>query len=55
MHSIGYVYNDLKLDNICVGTYQNENDLGDIKLIDFGLVSPYLEFDSSTLSYKHIK
>ena len=46
-HSIGYVYNDLKPDNICVGNYYKDEDqnkmLKEIKLIDFGLASPYLK------------
>ena len=47
-HQIGYVYNDLKPDNICVGTYNNSNELHTLKLIDFGLSSPYLQIDART-------
>ena len=41
-HSIGCVYNDLKLDNICVGTSDQFDKLQDLKLIDFGLASAYV-------------
>ena len=46
-HSIGYVYNDLKPDNICVGDHPinsgQDLKLEQIKLIDFGLASPFLK------------
>lgn len=42
IHSTGYVYNDLKPDNICVGTFNNQSNLHKLKLIDFGLATPYL-------------
>ena len=42
IHSSGYVYNDLKPDNICIGNYMDKNSLHSIKLIDFGLATPYL-------------
>ena len=41
-HSIGYVYNDLKPENICVGQYGDEASLNQLRLIDFGLASPFL-------------
>ena len=41
LHSIGYVYNDLKPDNICLGNYGEEAP-GLLKLIDFGLCTPFL-------------
>ena len=46
-HSIGYVYNDLKADNICVGEYQDLKTMNKLKLIDFGLATPYLEYNES--------
>lgn len=38
LHSIGYVHNDIKLENIIIGT----KDPNVIYLIDFGLSQPYL-------------
>ena len=43
MHSIGYVHNDLKLENILVGN----KDPSIIYLIDFGLSTPYNNEDGS--------
>ena len=39
-HSIGCIYNDLKLDNICVGDFSDDKKC-DLKLIDFGLTTSY--------------
>lgn len=50
LHSIGYVYNDLKPDNICIGkfTYKNEyQELHKIHLIDFGLSQKYKTEDGT--------
>ena len=41
LHTLGYVHNDLKLENIVAG----KNDPNNIYLIDFGLASPYLARD----------
>ena len=46
-HSVGYIYNDLKPENICVGVHDNESSLHHLKLIDFGLATPYLESDGN--------
>lgn len=45
VHSIGCVHNDLKLDNICVGYPQpaDESEMHELKLIDFGLATSYVE------------
>ena len=44
VHAIGLVFNDLKLDNIMVGDSDNSpNSLDDIRLIDFGLSTEYLD------------
>lgn len=44
VHQIGLVYNDLKLDNIMVGDSDNSPEsLADIRLIDFGLSSKYID------------
>lgn len=44
LHKIGKIYNDLKLDNVivgdCNGTFES---LSDIRLIDFGLCTDYLD------------
>ena len=42
IHDLGLVYNDLKLDNILVGD-KNQENLHQIKMIDFGLTTPYLD------------
>ena len=47
-HSTGYVYNDLKPDNICIGDYKSINTLHKLRLIDFGLATPYLKLDPET-------
>jgi len=56
-HSIGYVFNDLKPDNILVGTDTEGDPLKNLKLIDFGLSTPYLKKikDIDKLSDQHIK
>ena len=43
MHDLGYVHNDIKLDNILVGF----KDPSLLYLIDFGLSSQYLNEDGS--------
>lgn len=43
MHEIGYVHNDLKLENICIGL----TDPHTVYLIDFGLATTFLEDDGS--------
>jgi len=58
VHSLGYVYNDIKPDNILIGnkalrslkkkTQITEEDLSEysrLKLIDFGLVTRFLDDD----------
>ena len=51
VHQIGLVFNDLKLDNIMVGDSNNSpQSLADIRLIDFGLSTEYLDPEG-----KHIK
>lgn len=43
LHNLGYVHNDIKLENVVIGF----NDPDKIYLIDFGLASIYLENDGS--------
>ena len=43
VHATGYIYNDLKLDNIMIGN--SDDDLmssHEIRLIDFGFASKYI-------------
>jgi len=54
IHSIGYIYNDLKPDNICIGTFNDQSKLHKLQLIDFGLATPYLVIDENR-EQKHIK
>ena len=50
LHSIGYVYNDLKLDNLCVGAAKEGNpEL--LKLIDFGLCTKYMDRDGKHIDW----
>lgn len=47
-HNIGYIYNDLKLDNILVGDKDSSYEsLSKITLIDFGLCTSYLDKDGN--------
>ena len=41
VHDVGYVYNDIKPENICVGTFKDSKHK--LKLIDFGLVTKYMD------------
>ena len=50
VHKSGFVYNDLKIDNIMIGMSRSTEVSSDIKLIDFGLAKPYLDPDG-----KHIE
>ena len=50
MHSMGFIHNDLKLDNILVGHKEPQN----IYLIDFGLSCRYIEADGSHVEKKYI-
>ena len=47
IHEAGYIYNDLKLDNILIGDDMSlphaVNSLYKIRLIDFGLAKKYLD------------
>jgi casein kinase I homolog HRR25 len=52
---VGYIYNDLKPDNICVGIYRDSNSLHILKLIDFGLALPYLQLNEITGVKEHVK
>lgn len=45
-HSIGCVHNDLKLDNICVGLPNIEDNLTQLKIIDFGIATTYAKRSS---------
>lgn len=53
LHSIGYVHNDIKPDNIMFTPQliKNQVFLGNIKLIDFGFATKYI----SKTSKQHIK
>ena len=44
IHSAGYIYNDLKLENILVGDHTNSSAKShELWLADFGFVSRYLD------------
>ena len=42
VHECGYLFNDLKPDNILVGTHDDQ-DLHTIRLIDFGISKKYVD------------
>ena len=48
---MGYVHNDLKLDNILVG----HKDPSKVYLIDFGLACRYLDEDNQHIDKKYIE
>ena len=57
VHSVGFVYNDLKPENICVGNFE-ENKPTKLKLIDFGLATSFrnMVIDNEGVSkIEHIK
>ena len=41
LHSIGYIHKDLKTANILIGDYNCVNSISNVRLIDFGLATPY--------------
>ena len=45
IHSCGYIYNDLKADNLMLGK-------SNLKIIDFGLVTKFLDNEGSVLEIK---
>ena len=55
IHEVGYVYNDLKTDNILVGNYRCSDSLHQLKLIDFGLATAYLTTEKGTGKKIHIE
>lgn len=42
VHLAGYTYNDLKLDNILIGTKDGKS-LHEIRLTDFGFAEKYMD------------
>ena len=54
-HKTGYVYNDMKPNNICVGNHDELDNLQQLKLIDFGLASPFVVKNEITGEFDHIK
>ena len=45
-HKTGWIYNDLKPDNICIGNPRNAGESKIVKLIDFGLCTRYMVNDA---------
>ena len=41
IHQRGFVYNDLKIDNLVIGN--SSDNISKLKIIDFGLVTRYLD------------
>lgn len=52
LHRLGYLYNDLKPENICVGNPNNGHpDSSNIMLIDFGITQRYVNYLNQHLPY----
>ena len=51
VHEAGYVYNDLKTQNLMMGM-ADTNSCSNLKLIDFGLSSSYLDSNGKHISQK---
>lgn len=51
MHDLGYIHNDIKLDNILIG-YKDPSQL---YLIDFGLTCKYLDEDGRHVEKEFLK
>ena len=53
IHEAGYIYNDLKLDNVVIGDDMSlpkaKHSLYKIRLIDFGLCKKYIDESGSHL------
>ena len=47
LHSIGYVHNDIKPNNILIGSNSNGTLTSKLHLIDFGLASSYWDFGNN--------
>ena len=47
LHSIGYVHNDIKPENILIGTNENQLRSNRIYLIDFGIATPFWNFKNN--------
>ena len=44
IHNSGFTYNDLKLDNILIGSHeQDEHSMNQVRLIDFGFAQRYVD------------
>jgi len=56
IHEAGYIFNDLKLDNVLVGDDQSlpqaQSSLFKIRLIDFGLAKKFMKKDGTHVSQK---
>ena len=47
LHSIGYVHNDIKPENILIGTNENQLRSNQLYLIDFGIATPFWDFKNN--------
>ena len=53
IHETGFVYNDLKLENIMVGDrFNSPSSLHQIKLIDFGLATKFIDKNGDHIPQK---
>ena len=47
LHSIGYVHNDIKPENILIGNKEDDLRSNQLYLIDFGIATPFWDFDNN--------
>ena len=43
IHSTGYLHNDIKPDNLCLGSFEDNDNVKSIRIVDLGISRKYLE------------
>ena len=53
IHLLGWIYNDIKLDNIVVGDAESSpSSLSELRLIDFGFCTKYLDEKGAHIQFE---